>query len=787
MKKSIRGISLCIAIFSLAVLLLSQQSVEREYVQVLNVEMLIRVMKDGIPLAGLKKEDFTLIENGQKQEINGFLEVHRSILPTETKAEAKTDEKKERPGRLFLLFFWINESAVKVDDVLDYFFKDIYREGDRVILADQRNSLEINIVADREARVGEFKANLSILGKEKQVAKQRFRLDIESYLVDYVSALKVISNKNIPGHKPPDPRVLLIQYKQLLREYQLQNLKPNTDRLEAMSHSLENIDADKWALVFFQHDSLPLFDIEKLRLEDFQLQLGPAINDIEKANRELLFPMEASRLADSLRTRFIQANTQFHLLLLDNRQVLAATDATSQFAVINPFPVFSNWEETFRQIATATGGEIIDGNRMKEALAEVANREDVYYVLTYAPFEGKSRERKIDIRVKQEGVKVIYGRRIEMENLPEIKMAGIEAIPGKVRLDLKNFYMIGRGDHRTGLVRVSLFAAQKNEKPQTLVKDVEIDTTGNVEIPIKALPPGKYQLTAQVVDCLTGRQTQGESTLDILGGEMPAETMALLKLAADYSERLRHAAFRFICQETVSEDVLFRDRVDRTSYKRLRTSWLYDYQVVVRDGKVSESRVLLRKNIKKTRVEDAPLETRFRSLYSVFLPVTLFAVDKQSAFFYRLEKHEKMYGRQVARLAMAPRPGFEDQGAGTAWVDEETGAVLKIELSQRAIKGIEAVEKKAQKSGARLLVSDVHDYGVERDGIWLPSRTSISEYYVLNVAPVKEMERGAWNVSSTSKFVSNSGGNRQIELSRTWVEYSDFKFFVVDVQSKEEQ
>ncbi len=32
--------------------------------------------------------------------------------------------------------------------------------------------------------------------------------------------------------------------------------------------------------------------------------------------------MEASRLADSLRTRFIQANTQFHLLLLDSRQAL---------------------------------------------------------------------------------------------------------------------------------------------------------------------------------------------------------------------------------------------------------------------------------------------------------------------------------------------------------------------------------------------------------------------------------------------------------------------------------
>jgi hypothetical protein len=32
----------------------------------------------------------------------------------------------------------------------------------------------------------------------------------------------------------------------------------------------------------------------------------------------------------------------------------------------------------------------------------------------------------------------------------------------------------------------------------------------------------------------------------------------------------------------------------------------------------------------------------------------------------------------------------------------------------------------------------------------------------------------------------SSSGKRQIELSRTWVEYADFKFFVVDVQSREE-
>ena len=156
--------------------------------------------------------------------------------------------------------------------------------------------------------------------------------------------------------------------------------------------------------------------------------------------------------------------------------------------------MFSNWEETFRQITKATGGEIMDGNRMKEALAEVANREDVYYVLTYAPDQGKRRERRVDIRVKGDGLKVIHGRRVEMENLPQVKLATIAPVPGKVRLELEDLYLIGQGEQRSGLVRVTLSAAREDEKPQILVQDMEVATTGSVEVPVKELEPGRYQL-----------------------------------------------------------------------------------------------------------------------------------------------------------------------------------------------------------------------------------------------------------------------------------------------------
>ncbi len=774
-----------IAIFLLCSgLFFAQQEIEHEYVQVVNVEMLVRVMKDGRPLAGLQKGDFSLLENGRKQEINGFLEVHRRITPAAEVEETKV-ENKERPGRLFLIFFWINEPAVKVDEALDYFFNSIYREGDRVILADQRRSIEISEPAEKPAKIEGFKNGIAALSREMLIARDKFKTQIDDYFDDYLSIIRL----NPEDEKTIDVarKNMLVKYTQLLYEFRLRYMKPNADSLGAMASALEPIDADKWGLIFYQHESLPLFDIEKLRMDDRNFHLGEeGLAAVEKANREVLAPMEAARLADSLRTRFIQANTQFHMLLLGSRQGPVDNSASTPFAVINPFPVFSNWENMFREVAETTGGETMSGDRMKEALAEVAAREDVYYVLTYAPTEGKSGGRRIDIRVGRDGAKVIHGRRVEMENPPHVKLAAIEETPDGVRLQLEDIYTIGRGDLRSGLVRVTLLASREGGKPSELARDAEFATTGSVEVPFKKPEPGTYRLAALVIDCLTGFHARGESTLDILGGEPSAEAAALLRLAAGYCERLRRAAFRFVCRETVTEDILVRDTIDRYSYKRARNSWLYDYQVVVRDGQVDENRVLLRKNKSKKRLKNAGLETRFRSLYSVFLPATLFAADKQPFFFYRVGKHGKMNGRPVAEIAISPRPGAADQSSGTAWVDEKTGAVLKVDLSQRSIKGIESAEKKAEQSGARLLVSDVHEYGIEREGIRLPSSTSISENYVINVvrAPEFRQRNRQEMAGGGSPFISSSG-RQQLELSRTWVEYSDFRFFVVDVRSEE--
>jgi len=86
------------------------QEQQKEYVQVVNVEMILRVLKDGVPVAGLKKSDFTLYEDGEPCDINGFFENHRRI------AHAGESKKQLQQPRLYLLFFWVGNPAADDPD-----------------------------------------------------------------------------------------------------------------------------------------------------------------------------------------------------------------------------------------------------------------------------------------------------------------------------------------------------------------------------------------------------------------------------------------------------------------------------------------------------------------------------------------------------------------------------------------------------------------------------------------------------------------------------------------------
>jgi len=112
-----------------------------EYVEVTNVELIVRALKDGKPVGGLKIPDFVLMENGKQMVITSLTEIRRKMGEKQTVPKL-TPETPPKP-RLFLLYFWISERELKYRDALDYFFEKVYGKGDTALLAVKDRLFEI--------------------------------------------------------------------------------------------------------------------------------------------------------------------------------------------------------------------------------------------------------------------------------------------------------------------------------------------------------------------------------------------------------------------------------------------------------------------------------------------------------------------------------------------------------------------------------------------------------------------------------------------------------------------
>lgn len=756
-----------IALAGLALPLASLQEAEKEYVQVVNVELILRVLRDGVPVAGLKKSDFTLTEDGENCEINGFFENSRRI------AHAGESRKQLQQPRLYLVFFWVNNPAVDAEGVLGKFFSDIYRDGDGVILSTPAKRFELSSAAAIPNTTRAFLEQWRREAQEKLAKKLRFREDLARMLEDVVRRLNDIADRKsatpvgMERNDDPAPREVnqfATNYTRMVQEYQLREFSPDLAAFEAMARSLVPDKNDKFALAFLQHDTLPLLDVDNAKSfcmtkgisEGLTNDLAAAMTRVEEQSRKA-FTVRA--LTEKTRSLFVQANIQFHLLSLSPDRSERQAEANSVFALSKNMEVYSNWDQVLNEISRVSGGLRLDGDRMADALDRVIAFEDVYYHVTYVPRGRGAKERKIDIRVAQPGLQVLYGRTLEISELPSIKIADLQFTGPLLRLDIIDFYPILKDDVPTGIVNVRVSGRPAGgDAPRPLYSQVS-ESARSLDIALTFPQPGDWELEVELTDEITGRQDRRKVTAAIAaaapapapGRESEAVLAVMLDKAAAYAEKLKQAAFHFICREDVSQDVFAHASV--TGSAAARTGWVYDYQIICQNGRITENRVLLEKNRLPQHVAKAQLETVFHSYFSFYMPVTLLAREKRRLYQYRLIGRERIRDQNCWRIGVVRRrPGSIPWGE--AWISEDDGAVLQIQLDQTSIVGFDKMAQKAVEKGFIPDIATIHEYELSRDGVRFPSRTTFIEKYKSLRVPA-------------------------FERSRTRFEYRDHMFFAV--------
>ena len=792
--KKLKGVLLLLTLVIASARSFGQQQIY-ENVEVVNQEILVRVFSGGEPVSGLHAEDFRLYEDGRRVEITSCRQLRRTMAE---KADlAKTALPEVRPWRFFLFMLWFNEESAEWPKAWKYFLSHIYRPGDRIILSDGMRAMEIFSPEKEKAKIAAFLEECRDAVKQRKLDKNRLVSEMENDASSFYDNL-------VAG--VINPKLLLndfkVRYLGALNEYRLARLKGYTPWLERLTASLKAVEAEKWVLVFLQNERLPLLDREgRLFMRAPAAIKAEMERFMEDSQRQISFSSDAIEYFRNLQPLFVGANATYHLFLSD------AVGESLSGEHLQWKPVFSSWEGAFRMISADTGGRISNTTKLGAALEKVAASEDIYYVLTYQPSAEKDRKRDLRVEASSPGLKAVYSRKLTLTEIFPLKIAKLEWQEGMIKISLSDFQRMYGDSGLTGRLRVRVQAETKGEKILASEREIlPFDPDVTVEMALNFPAFGRYRVQVDIEDLLSGNRAQAKKEIEILAplpqiekqkqevceeATPSPELAVLLERAAGYCRRLKEGAFRFYCLETVEEKALQRNPQNKQVETDERR-WRYDYQIVGAGGEIKEQRRLLHKSSMKAGSESAPLETRFTSRYSVFMPVTLLAPENRVKYRYRLIKREKLKKKSCAVVEVLPRnQEIGDIAHGKVWMDEGDGSVLKIEMSPRGVAGIQALNEEARKMSAQLNLAVTHWYLVMHEGLRFPSETEFIESYefaksiardVKTVRPETVLHRSQIQVAVGQPYLETRP--RLVEFYRLRQGYKKYRFFQVD--SREE-
>lgn len=507
MKKIVTGIVFCILMVSVRGYENSNyfpQEQERilEEVEVVNVLVPVRVFQKGKPVEGLQKKNFQLYEDGKLQQINTFQVISRQI-----KSDIETTPlKKKEKSRFFVLIFNIFDFTQDVANGIDTFFNTIYRETDRVVIITPDRTFDIDNSREMIRCLPVLKKILSLYSMKARSELNRVftRLDEEvnqffqNYFVDQAT------------------KVFLSNYQRIWNDYAKKYLIPDVKKFYWFADVLKNIRMEKWVIVFQQREVFPQFSSfsrieEKIRdwiTGHFEKPTTPLLEQMLQ-KLKYSFKVSQSFPLQEIQEAFFKANATFHVLLFRSRRTTTSQDFDYSETV-------SDYENSFRAISRATGGDVILTNKLQESLQKVSERKDVYYILSYAPGEKHNKDRKIKVKVTGNGgYNIFYIKKLKLnpqfeeeKKTSQIDAAGFSFKNRRLKVSLVNYLRKEVEGKKLGLIEVRVMMMREGSEEVVYDKSNVLQATRakiKLEIPFLSLDRGKYYLIIDLTDKLTSK------------------------------------------------------------------------------------------------------------------------------------------------------------------------------------------------------------------------------------------------------------------------------------------
>jgi TonB family protein len=257
--------------------------------------------------------------------------------------------------------------------------------------------------------------------------------------------------------------------------------------------------------------------------------------------------------------------------------------------------------------------------------------------------------------------------------------------------------------------------------------------------------------------------------------DLVPESSGILARIADYCSKLENAALYFVSRERIVEDI--------NSSSQLMNMWItvgdrikghgdtlmgsedargennvlsYDYQLIRKDNRIQEIRILMTVNDKNVADDHIyPKTKRFYVDKAVFGPIGFFDREAHSIYQYRLLKDGTYNGNPVYIIEVKPKNIVTQKLIyGKAWADQKNGAILRMEIDAESFSDYERISADYESQGLSPSISFEIVYGFENNGLRFPSHVGLKESYY------------------------------GVKVSELTVDYDRYKFFTVGTEVK---
>ncbi len=489
----------------------------RQEVTVTAVEVPVRVLFKGEVVKGLTRDDFDVYENKIRQEITAFEVISRQIAlekglpPAEMKVPPKP--------RIFILIFNIFDYTDAVGEGIDYFFQNVFRPKDSLIILTEDRLLNVEKDENMAHLAARLKETLKAFKSLSTMAITKAYTDLSSQGEQLLMLLK-----GLWGSMESVEQALLRfynNYQESWNEYKRQFLALDLDLYKSIVQRIQELEGEKWAICFEQRERFPTLknqgpleqEIRKLLDTWIDPQLQVKARTIQSMQWQLQRSMNITDdfPGKQLSDLFLSAGITFHFIEMKSLRVLVSQD----FELTE---VAQDYEDCFRRISDSTGGYSAFSNKVMDAFKEASVKEDYHYLLVYNPKDSAGdKERRIDVKVKKEGADVFSLKQYLALGQVLITISDFGAGLKNIKFTLKNYARISSKGKMLGAadVKITIFDGEsKRAFSEGKILDLLKDET-HISLNFSMLKSGPHFIIIEAYDRLTGGKDVYSSMIEL--------------------------------------------------------------------------------------------------------------------------------------------------------------------------------------------------------------------------------------------------------------------------------